>query len=128
MISPSFEREAIVTMPSCRCAWIDRNIRPCQSAKRIGAPRALRSRNRSKWIRSTVSVARWRETAAPASRERIARATLPDGRRRDEKRTDLLVDPRNDSGHGAHALGECGDHEVRAAGKEGARDEVVVVV
>src|SRR5262249_21225769 len=131
MTSPSFDREAIVTMSSCRCARMQRTLRPCQSVYTNGTPRALSARSRSGWISTIRNEARSPRIPAPttpaAIRAPITPALLRAGRRR-EARRHLLEDAGNDPRHGLDALGDHREHDLRPVRQNEPADQVMVVV
>src|SRR5262245_53088322 len=132
MTSPSLEREAIVTISSCRCARMQRTIRPCQSVYTNGRPFALRPRSRSGWISTMRNDARRPRMPAPtapaAMRAPIMRRPSLRTRRRREVRRHLLVDAGDDPRHVLGALREHGEDELRSVGQDDPADEMMEVV
>src|SRR5215471_12963734 len=131
MTSPSFEREAMVTMSSWRCARMQSTMRPCHSVYTKGRFLALRPRSRSGWISRMRKLARSPRIPAPTTAAATPAvstvAPLVRGRRR-EVRRHLLVDARDDPRHVLDTLREDGEDDLRAVRKGDPADEVMVVV
>ena len=138
MISPSFDCEAIVDDPLIP-VHLDRQEHPAvpeREEDRHAARREARGsarRGAARWGAWTAEEARSRSPPGARGPPRAAhrcRSRYRGGCDAAPAKyaADLLVDARNDAGHGLDALREDRDHEVGAVGQDDAPDEVVDVV